>query len=332
MVEKLYEDFKYTPIDLTNDLVPRNMMYETKLFHSDYYQMKFVYDSFSYLVRMENTRAIDKLEYLSEFSFYVSTTLSSKMIFTFKDLEFDKVKTDQQDYTNVMYVSRNNEMPLYNSAYVNYIRSGYNFDVKTKNRQMASSILSSFIGIGGATGQFLAGGDFGVTQGIGLATSSVQNLKNLIFTTAQHEQDLQQKLMSAEIQGMSVSGSDDIDLLTIYTNGNKMKLVKYEVTPRMKKILWDLFYYTGYVANYQGVPNITTRRHFNFVQADIVFETTPNLSQDICDEIISKYKEGITFFHKFGNSVTVNDWDIDQQYENWETSVTNASDETLSIE
>ena len=332
MIQSTFEDFGLKEIDFTDDAVPKNQIYETKLLHSDFYREKFVYDSFSYLIKPEYLRAIDKYEYTSTFEFYVSNTLSSKMMFRFTGFEYENVKTDQEDYTNVMYVARNNEMVLYNSAYVNYIKSGYNFDIKTKNRQMASNILGSLIGIGGATGSYLVGGEFGKASGINLLTSSVQNLKGLIFTTAQQEQDILQKLKTAEMQGISISGSDDVDLLTQYANGNKMKLVKYRVSPRMQKVLFDLFYYTGYVANYQGIPNINTRKHFNFVQARIVFEQTPNLPQNIVEEIISKYEEGITFFHKFGKTNTINDWDLAQQYENWETTILSANTETLNIE
>lgn len=332
MISQLFYDMFYQTIDLTS-IVAKNMKFESKLFHSDYYLQKFVYDSFSFPIKAEYLRAMDRYEYIYQFDFYVSTTLSSKMIFTFKGFEFESIRTDDQDYTNLMYVARNNEMPLYNSAYVNYIRSGYNFDVKTKNRQMASSILGSVMGIGGAIGQGAVGGEFGKTQGVGLLTSSLQNIKNLIFTTAQNEQNIQQKLKSAEMQGMSVSGSDDVDLMTIYTNGNKLKLVRYEVSPRMKKILWDLFFYTGYVANYQGLPNVTSRRHFNFVQAEIVFEQTPNLPKEMAEAIVERYKEGVTFLHKYSipNS-SLGNWDFEQQYENFEVSVTSANDETLDIE
>ena len=332
MIKSTFEDFGLKQIDFTSDVVSKNPMYETKLLHSDFYQEKFVYDSFSYLIRPECLRAIDKYEYTSTFGFYVSNTLSSKMMFRFTGFEFENVKTDKEDYTNVMYVARNNEMVLYNSAYVNYIKTGYNFDIKTKNRQMASNIIGSLIGIGGGIGTFDVGGKYAKARGVSLFTSSVQNIKDLIFTTAQQEQDILQKLKSAEMQGISVSGSDDVDLMTQYTNGNKMKLVKYRVSPRMQKVLFDLFYYTGYIANYQGVPNTTTRKHFNFVQARIVFENTPNLPQDICDEISAKYEEGITFFHKFGNAGTQYDWDLAQQYENWETTIASANTETLNIE
>ena len=334
MVKELFQDVKLKQIDYTSDTTPKNIQYETKLFNSEFYQMKFVYDSFSFLVKFENFTALHRYEYyVSEFEFYVSSTLSSKMLIKFTSLDFDNCKTDDQNYTDVMYISRNNELPLYNSAYANYIRSGYNFDIKTKNRQMTSSIVQSAIGIaGGIAGAGLSATGFGAVAGASLITTSLARLSGIAFTTAQHEQDIQQKLKQAEMQGMSVAGSDDIDLLERYANGNKKKLVKYEVSPRMKKILWDLFYYTGYIANYQGVPNTTTRKHFNFVQAKIVFENTPNLPQDICDEISAKYEEGITFFHKFGNAGTQYDWDLAQQYENWETTIVSANTETLNIE
>ena len=40
-----------------------------------------------------------------------------------------------EDYDNIVAVARNNEEVLYSSQYLNYVRTGYNYDVKAKQRQ-----------------------------------------------------------------------------------------------------------------------------------------------------------------------------------------------------
>ena len=58
---------------------------------------------------------------------------------------------EQEDYDRLIYVNRNNEVSTYDNAYLNYIRTGYNYDVKNKNRNIASSILGMLTGVGGTT-------------------------------------------------------------------------------------------------------------------------------------------------------------------------------------
>ena len=82
----------------------------------------------------------------------------------------------------------------------------------------------------------------------------------------------------------------------------------------MRTALWKLFFYTGYVADIQGIPDTTSRIYFNFVQADVQFKKVPNLPASYITELKAKYMEGITFLHKYNNKI-----DFDQQYENWET-------------
>ena len=319
------------PISEVKVIWPKSKDMETKLLHSDYYQPKFVYDSFSYVFRMEYYASSNVSTGYRPQSLYmdfsVSSAMNSKMMFSFKDFDFSADVKDIVDYTNVVLVDRNNELPIFNSAYMNYIKTGYNYDIKTKNRQLSSNITLSVIGGIGGVASFFAG-PMGAVAGVSLLTASATNIARIAYQTAQAEQNIQQKLKSAEMQGMSVAGSDDLDLMTLYTNDNKAKLVYYNVSEKMEEVLFDLFYYNGYVANYQGVPVITTRDKFNFVQADVLFEKVPNLPNEIVEELSSKYKEGITFLHKFANvkvvqgqDVYYNDWDFEQQYENWETAL-----------
>ena len=330
--ETPYNIFTQTGISAFGKRVSKNKQYETKLLHSDFYLQKFVYDSFSFDFIGEYMGEIDgaRFLYVNE---YASTTMSSMFMFKMTDFNFTGeedefgLKKDLQTYSNTLVISRNNEVPVYNSAYLNYIRTGYNFDIKTKNRQMTSNIISGVAQMAGAVVSAVAGGPIGAVGAVGLGVSAITKLTSTIVTTAQAEQNIQQKLRTAEMQGLSIVGSDDIDLLTVYTNDCKAKLIEYKVSEKMEKMLFDLFYYFGYVANYQGVPDTTSRKVFNYVQADILFDTIPNISNELANEIISKYKEGITFIHHYtlydNNLQQVRGWDLDQQYENWEVNTSN---------
>lgn len=314
-----------------NKSVKRNIKFETKLFHSDFYNIKFVYDSFVYTFRLENIHIRSYAPF--GLRFLVSSTMNSKMVFKFDGMDFvglngeNGLLIDDQDYSNMVYIARNNELPIFNSAFLNYIRTGFNYDVKTKNRQLRSNIISSTIQIAGAVASgvsSVATGGFGVAGAIALGTSAVSSIYRTIEQTAQAEQNIAQKLKSTEMQGLSVIGSDDVDLMADYTENNKAKNVIFEVSPKMKKCLFDLFYYCGYIGNYQGIPRTNTRMWFNFVMAEPVYKNEQNLSQELVEELSKKYREGITFLHKVEveeNNETISKWDFEQEMENWETNL-----------
>lgn len=297
----------------------KSMNNEPKLFNSDYYQPKFVYDSFGFIFQMElitssltslaNNNALDV-------KFTTTTTINSRFMFTFNDYVCES--KELQDYNNIMCISRNNELPLYNQQYINYLRAGYNYDVKNKQRTEAFSWLGAGLSMAGAVASFASSGitgGFGITMGISFTASALGTIANAINTTITQEQNFEIKQKQLQLQTTSVYGSDDVDLMNAYAH-NRLKLKLYEVSPRMKQLLFDLFFYTGYVSNTLGLPNTTSRTRFNFVACELVFEQTPNISEEIIDDIKNRYNIGLTFLHRYNNI-----WDFEQKYENWETAL-----------
>ena len=306
--------------------VERNDYYESKLYHSDFFRYKFIYDSFSRIYELEK---YDFESYFEErykdipvdtISFVMTRTINSKFLFKF---DTTYLVHSTEDYDGVCCVSRNNEEPLYNSAYINYIRAGYNYDKKSIARTREANQL----GIGIAVASALAGiiGSIATSNpgpailsvvgaGIGIASQYA----SMVRTTAQGEQAIQQKLDESARQAVSVAGSDDIDLLTAYS-GNRAKFVLYDVSERMKKALGDLFYYCGYKIDVQGIPNNSSRYWFNFVQAELVIDDTSNLPMDIEDDIKARFSQGVTFFHYRGSY----GFNLAQDKENCEVSLLN---------
>lgn len=285
---------------------------EPKLYHSDFYQAKIVYDSFTFTFELEKCPT-------DEFAmnFVTTTTINSRFMFTFPTYQIIGYATS--NYYNVMPIARNNELTLYNSAYLNYIRTGYNYDVKNKERQDYSSLLHFVGSQSRALGSFADSysnkeGSYGMIAG---AIVDFQiGIADLINNESQRAMNIEQKLNQAKLQQISVAGSDDIDLLTYYADNNKAKFMIYEVSEKMKNLLFEMFYYTGYVADYFGIPVTNTRRYFNFVSADIVFASVPNLPTEMIEDIRSKYSSGITFLHKYSGA-----WDFEQVKENVETNL-----------
>ena len=95
----------------------------------------------------------------------------------------------------------------------------------------------------------------------------------------------------------------------------------------MKDLLFKLFHYTGYKANV--VDNITnyinTRYWFNYIQCDLqLINVSMQIPKDIIEEFKSKFKDGITIFHRHDNieDASVEDgYNIKQNLENWDVEL-----------
>lgn len=292
---------------------------DSKLFHSDFYQIKFVYDSFNYSFYLEQINYFESIKTHNTrkftFQFIMSRNIVSKFLF-----KFDYVyKYSTQDYPNVVAVARNNEEVLYNSSYLNYVRTGFNYDLKAKEKQDVVGGVGIGLSVAGILASIglslIPGGQaIGVAGVVGSAIGLANQITNYAKSTSQNEENLQRKLQESQRQAVSVMNADDYDLMEAYNN-NKAKLCYYRVSPNMEKILDDLFYYCGYLCNEQGIPNVSSRYWFNFVQAGLIIKETSNLTSDIEDDIKEKFEQGVTFLHYH------NTFDFNQEKENWETSL-----------
>ena len=306
------------PTEYSSLQTERDIKYESKMYHSDFYQPKFVYDSFSFMFMLENINVsalTENYPNIHQFmtTYTISRNVQSKFMFQFNQYV---LKKSIQDYDGLLCIERNNEKALYNSAYINYIRSGgYNYDTKKASSQNAINGVTTALSIIGAIGSFASTpytGAKGVVAGMALTSTAITSIMRSVHTAQEQDRAISQKLVQSQMQGTSVQGSEDIDILTEFS-GNKPKLVYYELSDIMKQAMFDLFYYCGYATHEQKIPNVTTRMYFNYVQADIVYEHY-SFNEVIAQEIKNKWKEGVTFFHDFDGIGA----DYEQQYENFE--------------
>ena len=291
------------------------MRNESKLYNSDYFITKFVYDSMSYVFKLEQANGYSE----EKTTFHPTSTMNSKFAFMF---DWSKINA-QEDYDNVLLVSRNNELPIYNNAYMNYIRNGYNYDVKTRENAAQISYVTAALQIAaGAASAALAPETGGLSGalGVSLVSQGVNALINTEVTRANAALAQAQKMEQLKDQGTNVSGSDDIDLLNAYS-GNKAKIVGYSVSDEVKEALYRLFRYYGYKSNKRGIPNTTSRYWYNFIQCEPVFSAVENISDECLNDITTRYKEGVTVFHDHNG-----DYDFDQVKENWEVGLIGHTD------
>lgn len=306
----------YQNVNLDEDI--SRSIPDPKLMHSDYFRPKFVYDSFTKIFPLEKVDySTSSKDPTFKFDFIMSRNIVSKFLFRFNQLKYSY---SNEDYDNIVAVSRNNEEVLFNSSYLDYIRTGYNYDLKAKERSETASGIGIGLNIAGLIASiglsFVPGGQaIGIGSAIASTLGLAGQLVNYAKTTAQNEENIQRKLQETQMQGVSVLNADDYDLLYAYSE-NKAKYCLYKCSPQMDRVLDDLFFYCGYVVNEQMKPNVNTRRSFNFVQASLVINHTNNLTNEVMDDIKEKFDQGVTFLH-----YSFNKFDFNQDKENIELSV-----------
>ena len=309
----------YSPSSPSINDLRRGPEYESKLFHSDFYQPTYVYDSFTYKVQLEKLDVEQYNYYNSEkmtIKFDMTRTINSRFMFTFDNLYF---KHATENYAKYMPIARNNEVVLYNVSYLNYVRSGFNYDVKAKERTNVSNMLGMGLSIAStASALLLPSVPLKVAGVVAGLVSMAMSIKNTVVSAQQNEDSIRRKLQETANQTASVAGSDDVDLMSVYA-GNRLKYLVYEPTPLMKSILFDLFFYAGYASGRIGLPNHDTRVNFDYLECEANLENEGSIPDDCLQELINCFKTGTTYLHK--TSRNTDKWDFEQKYENWEKSI-----------
>lgn len=315
---------------------PKDIKYESKLYHSDFYDFKFVYDSFVRDIKLENyetdmfdTSYVWKPNLTTiDIDFKPTNTINSKFAFRFEtylsdpsgNYDFASYNTTL-DYEKYLLISRNNEETIFNNDYLNYIRTGYNYDKKSKQEQSTKSWLLGGLQLAAGVASFAASaytGGVSAAAGIALVSGAISTFASNAYTQASNERSMQSKLASLAAQSSNVAGSDDVDLLSFY-NENRLQIIKYRTEELQEQALYNLFFYCGYKRDQMKIPNTDSRYWFNFVQCKPVFtEEGVTPYNDYIADVKSRYEAGVTIYHHhpFGTQ-----WDWQQQYENWESSV-----------
>ena len=320
---------------------PKDIKYESKLYHSDFYDFKLVYDSFVRDIKLENyetdmfdTSYVWKPNLTTiDIDFKPTNTINSKFAFRIETYlsdpsgNYDFASYDTtSDYEQYLLISRNNEETIFNNDYLNYIRTGYNYDKKSKQEQSTKSWLLSGVQLAAGAASLVAGvaasgftGGVSAAAGISLVAGAISTFASNAYTQASNERSMQSKLASLAAQSSGVAGSDDVDLLSFY-NENRLQIIKYRTEELQEKALYNLFFYCGYKKDQMKIPNTNSRYWFNFVQCKPVFtEEGVTPYNDYIADVKSRYEAGVTIYHHHPNIGT--QWDWQQQYENWENSI-----------
>lgn len=299
-----------------NDLRITSVETESKMFHSEFYRPTYVYDSFQFSFQLEKLQVnnyVDQENLETSIRFDMTSTINSKFMFSFENLYYDKA---EQNYYNVMPIARNNEEVLYNVPYINYIRTGYNYDVKNKNISNTSNAIGLGLSMASIGASLLVPSvPLKVAGIIASLVSVATSVKNTIVSAVNNENSLKQKLISTQNQATSVAGSDDVDLMSVYAK-NRLSYMEYTPIPLMANLLKDLFFYAGYNSGKMGIPTHNNRINFDYLECEASLEKVSSIPDDCLTELINCFKSGITYLHKTAR--VIDKWDFNQKYENWE--------------
>lgn len=296
--------------------------YETKLWNSSYYVLKYVYDVQSKPIKLEEFEHLAVPNYSLSINFCPSTGMDNSIGFEFKCSE--QLDTDFGDW---LIANRTTEIPFYSNSYIDYMRYGKAVD----ERNMAFSVVSTAVGgVGSAvsTGASLAfalagagvgaaAGPIGamVGAGIGLASTLIATSSSIFKANDQ----INAKMDQYKHQASSVQASNDLSVFRKYGK-NKLLQVEYQPTKELRNSIGRYFHLYGYSCDEYGVPNWKTRVWSDYFVIEPQWWQTHTIESYLAD-IAARLQAGFRVLHRVNLSDQPFHYDFDSRYENWERSL-----------
>ena len=306
---------------------------EPKVYSSEFRFAKIVYDSFSIVLKGEESYFNTNLSEIGNdkivFKFFASPSMVSEFDFSiyswpgYSASEFILSPIWGEDYPLHLIINRNNETPVYTSAYLDYLRTGYNYDLKSQAVQLGMQglgIAISAINAGVGIAATFATGGLAAPYAVSASTGFLSSIANIGKNAAENQRGNAQRLKELQAQGASVAGNSDFAVSKRYTK-NRVSLETYSVEPRLINSARSFFYLKGYATDEIKAPSCHTRAHFDFVECDPVFqpEALSLFPKWMLDLIADDLRQGVTVMHAVNG-----DYDIGQTSSNYELSVLNS--------
>lgn len=313
-VDMFEQETQTGTIAIQNVSSAKRRFIDSKLFKSDYYRHCFVYGSSIFSPEYERFEISNKDEHSYEIYFLTDVAPVCTFAFKFKPIGSFKYRGSSA-FDEILDVAQNSERTLMTDSYLNYLKNGYNYDVA---KQVGSIVSTGATGVGAIIGATAVAGPAGtIAAGVGALVS-------IATTTINSQISLDAKQASLKASAIKSSNATSFGVFQ-KSKVDKLHEVRFDLEPNLKKMLDDLFYYYGYRRNYQGVPNVTSRYWFNFVQCSPKYKADFARSWSyLLDELTKKFEYGITYFHRHarvtGQGIEYG-YDINQVLENWEKDI-----------
>lgn len=274
-------------------------MHEPKLFHSDFYMDKLVYSADAVIYEWENNLTSLRNP-LVHIKYKQTNTINSNFIISFQTTAANYQITT--DFGQLAVINRNNELPIFTNGYVDYIRTGYNYDKANIEISKKQALRNNVFSLGlNETKSILTNNPIRASLS---GVSSVNEFLNTFDDYKKQKNNLESKLSTLAYQSTHVTGSNDLDLLNYYNSNGKVLHIHYEPLQMIIDQLDRLFYYYGYYRNVCGIPNWQSRSLFNFVQCNAKWKWNQSeenkldpIDKTIRDDITEKLRVGVTAIH-----------------------------------
>lgn len=304
---------------------------ETKAYHSDFFFVKLVYDSFSLPMKEEecyfNVNIGSEENKNIVFRFIASSDMVSEFYFSPRYYPGANPKEPfftthfSEDYPNLLIINRNNETPVFTSAYLDYLRTGYNYDLKSQavaiglqGLGVALNAINAGVGLASAA---MTGG-VSAPYAVGATTSLISSIVNLGTNASENNRGNAQRLNELRAQGASVAGNSDYDISKAYTK-NRVKMVGYRIEKEALEAVKNMFYLKGYASAAVKRPTLDNRNSFDYLEAEPDFAPEAMaFPKWIRDLVADDIRAGVTAMHYRGEA---DGYDVNQTSSNWENEI-----------
>ena len=303
---------------------------DPKLLHSQFNTLFFTLQNEQIPLKLENTRNDSKIKLklnlnVSNYSKALLRLENNDNNMIYNELyelekvinmnnEYATIKSEINDYIDLH--SRNdqrlNELQI-NKAERDLVYKGVGQVVSIGGGIAAGAISGSIVpGVGTVAGA-VAGAATGIVKGALNIAQGIQNLNQL-----KEEIKLQ---YDSKIKGLAYSLINITGLtpdLAEKQNTNRLKLFQFKLLDYEKDYLDLYFHNFGYQTLEFKIPNLRSRKYFNFIQMELVNYHINNrlITDEIIEDIKSRFRTGVTLFHY--NETDLVKIDDQKQYENFE--------------
>lgn len=318
----------YTPstFDLSGTDKAKVKHNDPKLFTSQFAPLFFVMNGMAIGLKKEHLYSND-FNPTSEFvnlKWGVGLAQANQFYLHFTGLNFSEYIKEEIDETvkrwtvNNEVASFKDEAYTYNQYYKDLDDRSRRITEEAANRNMKLQAVSQITGIAGGAFGLGAAKNPGIaalqlgSRAVSAGINIYQGIKDYQDFMAQQEIKYKQKYLDLELSVTNVAGAN-IDFLR-KQNIDKVRFIEFGLSERDMDF-WDMhFHKFGYQTMEYKIPNLITRKYWNYIQMiPELIETPAWITEEMKLDIIERFQNGITFFH---TDQAVVDWN--QEKENWE--------------
>ena len=303
---------------------------DPKLLHSQFNTLFFTLQNEQIPLKLENTRNDKKIKLklnlnASNYSKALLKLENSENNMIYNELyelekvvnmnnEYATIKSEINDYIDLH--SRNdqrlNELQI-SKAERDLVYKGLGQVVSIGGGVAAGAISGSIVpGIGTVAGA-VAGAATGLVKG---ALNIAQGIQNLNQLKEEIKLQYDSKIKSLAYSLINVTGVTPDLAEKQYLN--RLKLFQFKLLDYEKDYLDLYFHNYGYQTLEFKIPNLRSRKYFNFIQMELVNYHINNrlITAEVIEDIKSRFRTGVTLFHY--NEEDIVKIDDQKQYENYE--------------